>query len=142
MLRVMKIFSHHTAASRFANAQRALDPEQRCRELSRLLPLWPLELADVSLAGRRRIVALMERALRAERTRGHAGHWAYDLARHAALHRAWISERAALLVLERGGFLLGASDLPAASRPEAPEHRAGGRLPKGESPAPSKKKRL
>ena len=41
----------------------------------------------------------MERALRAERKRGRAGHWAYDLARHAALHRAWIAERAALVAL-------------------------------------------
>jgi hypothetical protein len=57
----------------------------------RLLPLWPHEVADQSPSGRRRIVALLRRALRAERRRGLAGHWTYDLSRHAqllALYRA------------------------------------------------------
>lgn len=34
----------------------------------------------------------MRRALRLERQRGRAGHWAYDLARHAQLLRAYRSE--------------------------------------------------
>lgn len=71
------------------------DAERR-DELARLLPLWPNDIADLSIAGRRRIIAALERALRAERCRGKAGHWAYDLARHAALIRSWRLERAAL----------------------------------------------
>jgi hypothetical protein len=60
-------------------------------ELMRLLPLWPHEVADQSPSGRRRNLALLRRALRAERKRGLAGHWTYDLSRHAqllALYRA------------------------------------------------------
>ncbi|HEX2843339.1 hypothetical protein [Hyphomicrobium sp.] len=68
---------------------------QRLAELQRLLPLWPAELADTSRNGRLRLVAKLEYALKAERRRGRAGHWTYDLARHAALLRAWRRERAA-----------------------------------------------
>ena len=99
----MKIFSHHCFAAPVNKAAVYRDPEQRVRELSRLLPLWPAEIADGSLSGRRRLVGLMERALRAERARGQSGHWAYDLSRHAALHRAWVIEREALRRLARGG---------------------------------------
>lgn len=68
--------------------------------LARLLPLWPHELADTSLAGRRRRVALLRRALRAERQRGIAGHWTYDLGRHWALLRCYRAEVAALAAAE------------------------------------------
>ena len=97
----MRIYSHRTGAAGPEIPARHIDPDQRLRELARLLPLWPHDLEDVSVKGRRRIVALMERALRAERKRGRAGHWAYDLARHAALHRAWVRERDALRDIER-----------------------------------------
>ena len=80
----MKIFSHHCIAAPGNKSAVYRDPEQRVRELSRLLPLWPAEIEDGSLSGRRRLVGLMERALRAERARGQSGHWAYDLSRHAA----------------------------------------------------------
>lgn len=69
---------------------------QRLRELQRLLPLWPAEIGDVSPAGRKRLIATLERALRAERRRGLSGHWSYDLGRHAALLRAWRREIAEL----------------------------------------------
>lgn len=69
---------------------------ERMAELSRLLPMWPAELADTSREGRLKIIATIERAIRAERRRGRAGHWAYDLARHAALFRLLKCERAAL----------------------------------------------
>ena len=72
------------------------DRPARLEELTRLLPLWPHELADTSLTGRQRLVMVLERALRAERRRGQDGHWAYDLARHASLCRIWKCERAAL----------------------------------------------
>lgn len=63
-------------------------------ELPRILPLWPHELADESLEGRRKIVCKLRRALRAERRRGVAGHWTYDLARHAELLRIYRLELA------------------------------------------------
>lgn len=72
------------------------DPQTRIAELSRLVPLWPAELADTSREGRLKVLSLIERAIRAERRRGHAGHWAYDLARHAALFRWYKRECAAL----------------------------------------------
>lgn len=84
----MAIFSHNTGSF----GARSGRSQNRAAELGRLLPLWPREIADRSIEGRRRIVATIERALRAERKRGRAGHWAYDLARHVALHRAWLRE--------------------------------------------------
>lgn len=68
----------------------------RGRDLCRLLPVWPAEIEDTSLEGRQRLILKIERALRAERRRGLAGHWTYDLARHAALYDAWQEERASL----------------------------------------------
>lgn len=64
--------------------------------LSRLLPLWPHELEDASVPARRHIVARLRNALRAERRRGVAGHWTYDLARHVELLRLYRAELAAL----------------------------------------------
>lgn len=90
--------SSHT--SPLSTASQPHDAE-RCDALARLLPLWPSELGDISIAGRQRIVAVMARALRAERQRGRAGHWAYDLGRHAALARALTRERAELASLQR-----------------------------------------
>lgn len=58
---------------------------ERTSELMRLLPLWPHEIADTTPNGRRRLLALLRGALRAERQRGLAGHWTYDLSRHAQL---------------------------------------------------------
>ncbi len=75
--------------------------ESGAGDLTRLLPLWPAEIADRSIAGREKLIATIERALRAERKRAKAGHWAYDLARHAALFRAWKRECAALIALRR-----------------------------------------
>jgi hypothetical protein len=69
---------------------------ERERHLPRLLPLMPSEVADNSAGARRRIVARLARALRAERMRGRAGHWSYDLNRHIALSQAYVAERNAL----------------------------------------------
>jgi hypothetical protein len=66
----------------------------RTRDLPRLLPLWPHELAAPTNADRARLLARLRRALRAERQRGLAGHWTYDLARHAQLLRAYRAEAA------------------------------------------------
>jgi len=69
-------------------------------DVVRLLPLWPRDLADRSLEGRKKLIAVLDRALRQERRRGHMGHSAYDLEKHAALYRALKKERAALDALQ------------------------------------------
>ena len=66
----------------------------RRAELPRVLPLWPHELDDETPEGRRNIVCKLRRALRAERRRGVAGHWTYDLARHVELLRVYRLELA------------------------------------------------
>ncbi len=66
----------------------------RGTELPAILPLWRDELADDTPRGRRLILAKLRRALRAERRRGSAGHWTYDLARHAELLRVYRLELA------------------------------------------------
>jgi hypothetical protein len=75
--------------------------EVRKRQLQRLLPLWPHEIADTSLAGQRRICQLLARAIRRERQRGVAGHWTYDISRHAALARVLNPELKRLARLQR-----------------------------------------
>lgn len=65
----------------------------RERDLPRVLPVGPSDVADVSPAGRRRILSRLASALRAERRLGRAGHWTYDLNRHIALAQVYESER-------------------------------------------------
>lgn len=72
---------------------------QSIHDLARLLPLWPFEITDTSVEARKKRIALLHRALRAERGRGLAGHWTYDLARHCALLRCYQSEVAQLAAL-------------------------------------------
>lgn len=69
----------------------------RARDLPRLLPLWPRELEVRTAGDHAQLLARLRRALRAERLRGVAGHWAYDLARHAQLLRAYRAETHAYL---------------------------------------------
>jgi len=57
----------------------------RDQTLASVLPLWPGDLSDTSYAGRVRVLAQLQRALRKERQRGRSGHWSYNLARHRAL---------------------------------------------------------
>jgi hypothetical protein len=57
------------------------------------------DIQDTSFEGRSKLVALLERALRAERRRGLAGHWTYDLARHLQLLDACRAEKRALHAL-------------------------------------------
>jgi hypothetical protein len=45
------------------------------------------------------IVARLERALRAERSRARSGHWTYDLNRHIALRQAYRAETARLAAI-------------------------------------------
>lgn len=65
---------------------------ERRRDLPRLLPLWPHEVDPPDLAAHASLLARMRRALRLERQRGLAGHWTYDLARHALLLQAYRAE--------------------------------------------------
>lgn len=78
------------------NRVRGLRPQNegydRRRDLPKLIALWPAELTDETAAGRALVVRKLRRALRQERQRGVGGHWAYDLKRHAALHRAYKRE--------------------------------------------------
>src|SRR4029077_13205144 len=64
------------------------------RDLAKLIPLWPREIEDQSTNGALHILAKLRRALRAERTRGLAGHWSYDLNRHLGLLSAFKGELA------------------------------------------------
>jgi hypothetical protein len=77
---------------------------QYCRilQLPPLLKVWPSEVEDYSYPGTLRIAALLRKALRSERCRARAGHWAYDLNRHMGLIEALKHERARLKLLERG----------------------------------------
>lgn len=81
-----------TKAFPTTSAETLQDDQRRRSELARFLPLWPAERADLSLSGRDRIIRLLAKALRHERCRGVVGHWAYDLARHAALLRIYKAE--------------------------------------------------
>lgn len=55
--------------------------------LPRLITLWPGDVTNGgdAPAAMDRLLHRLRKALRAERQRGIAGHWAYDLARHAEL---------------------------------------------------------
>ena len=81
------------AESYDALIRRGIEAYDRRRHLPRILPVGPAEVADVSPSGIRSILARLARALRAERSRGRAGHWTYDLNRHIALAQAYESER-------------------------------------------------
>ena len=65
--------------------------------LCRVLALWPHEFDNHTPAGRQNILAKLRRALRAERRRGIAGHWTYDLARHIELLHVYRQELALLV---------------------------------------------
>jgi hypothetical protein len=77
------------------------DHGPRDRTLAALLPLWPHEIEDRSLAGQQHVCRLLAAALRRERQRGIAGHWTYDLARHGALARLLPQEQRRLAHLLR-----------------------------------------
>ena len=86
------------AAARRPARIRAIRPPRpafdRRAALTRVLGLWPGEVDDLSAAGRQNMLAKLRRALRAERRRGVAGHWTYDLARHVELLHLYRQELA------------------------------------------------
>lgn len=73
------------------------------RRLRGVIPASPAELADRSEGGTRLILGKVRKALRAERRRGQAGHWSYDLNRHLALVQALGMENRRLQSFERAG---------------------------------------
>jgi len=77
---------------------------ERRRALPRLLPVTEVEVAANDAYAARALVARLARALRAERQRGRAGHWSYDLNRHIALAQALDAERQRLDRLSRAGL--------------------------------------
>lgn len=91
-----------------AVAAGARNSYERRRDLPRILPVWPHEIEDLSVAAHRALVNRLQRALRAERQRGIAGCWTYDLARHANLARALRTELALLTARHQ----LAAYDVP------------------------------
>jgi len=73
----------------------------RSCDLPKLIALWRHELYDESQEGMFHVLAKLHRALRAERSRGLAGHWSYDLNRHLGLLSAYKGELAALRASRR-----------------------------------------
>lgn len=66
---------------------------ERARMLPRLIALDPRELDAAGPSLDKAILTRLRRALRAERLRGRAGHWTYDLNRHVALLQALAVEQ-------------------------------------------------
>lgn len=83
----------------------AVPPRRNDRRtaLARALQVWPHELDDDAEA-RLQIVHKLRRTLRAERRRGVAGHWTYDLARHVELLRIYREEVARLPAGDRAAI--------------------------------------
>jgi hypothetical protein len=67
----------------------------RHRALPRLIAFDVRDLSNSGPALDAAIRARLKRALRAERRRGIAGHWTYDLSRHVGLMQALAAEEAA-----------------------------------------------
>ena len=65
--------------------------------LARLLDVPAAELGDPTYYGRAALLAKLERLLRAERARGLAHHWTYEVGRHRAIYFAYGAEREAFL---------------------------------------------
>jgi hypothetical protein len=65
----------------------------RGRHLPWLARVMPVELESDDPVVTEAIIARLERTLRAERRRGKAGHWTYDMNRHIALMQALRAER-------------------------------------------------
>lgn len=86
-----------TTSSDASSGAQAYRCYRRERDLPGLLSLWPSELKTPSGADHMRLLARLRSALRVERQRGLSGHWAYDIARHAQLLRAYRCETAAYL---------------------------------------------
>jgi hypothetical protein len=65
---------------------------ERARHLPGLIGIDPGALSDGGAMPKKAILARLKLALRTERRRAKAGHWAYDLNRHIALRQALMVE--------------------------------------------------
>ncbi len=81
------------ANARLRTALEGARQYRRRRHLPALLALWPSQLDDFSAKGTREIIHRLKAALLAERRRGRARHWCYNLNRHMALVSALEGER-------------------------------------------------
>lgn len=72
-----------------ARSPRSKQPLPISSDISKLVALWPWEREPAGRDGMMRLLARLRRAARDERRRGLAGHWSYDLARHAQLVSAY-----------------------------------------------------
>ena len=79
-----------------ANAAAAYD---RMRHLPQIFGTTPQELADLSVRGRRALIARLIRLARNSAHAGRAGHWSYDPNRHIAIQGALKAERTGLAAL-------------------------------------------
>ncbi len=80
---------------RSASSTRQQSPGyDRARDLPRLICCWPTDSIIADPRCHADLIARLRRALRAERQRGIARHWSYDLVRHRALVVALRSELA------------------------------------------------
>jgi hypothetical protein len=82
---------------------------ERQRDLPRLLRLWPEEVRRLEAGDQDWLVLKLAKMLRTERQLGLARHWSYELARHAALLRAWRAEKEVQEVRRRKAIRLPAA---------------------------------
>lgn len=75
----------------------------RARHLPKILSAKPDEIADLSLQGRRKLIARLLRLARNSARAGASGHWSYDPNRHVAILGALQAERSAVAALAGGG---------------------------------------
>jgi hypothetical protein len=68
----------------------------------RCLPVWPKDLSDRSVEGRKSLIAIIEREVRKERRLSLALNRCYDIARHAKLAQLLKDERRELSRLYSG----------------------------------------
>lgn len=69
---------------------------RRAATLKRLVAAWPHELVDTSIGGRKRVIYLLEDAIRRQRTIRDEFPQFYDPVRHVELRNALDREREAL----------------------------------------------
>lgn len=91
----------NSALAKINTTSRSDNNYERSKDLAKLLPLWPKELADETMKGTETIIKKIRQAIRLERKNGRLGHWSYNLNRHVALINALKEETKHLLSLKR-----------------------------------------
>ena len=86
----------------------------RALHLAPYLALWPDELNDHSIDGRKLVIAKLRAALQQERERAADGHWCYDVNRHLRLigcYRTECKQLAEMLDEEKAHVWIGGAHL-------------------------------